>query len=242
MSGKHMRRSNWLSFLMIASSPVILAAQEPQGVPLAGWPYSTNMPLKQVGPGLFEIGKVRLDKDRKTISFPAVLNMNEALIEYLVVTSAGKVHESLLRTDTEPWHVHLAMLLLGAQGAGTNSFPEDHNRPLPGDKISIEVSWKARGKEKRHRAEELVYDRTKKSAMRKSQWIYTGSKVIDGTFIAQRDGSVISLIEDAEALVNNPLPGRDNDDNWQVNAVGFPPLESSVQVTIKLEAPKASRE
>lgn len=199
----------------------------------------TNLPLKQIGPGIFELGKVRLDKERRTVSFPAVVNMNEALIEYLVVTSAGKVHESLLRTEAEPWHVHVAMLLLGAKGAGTNSFPDAHPQPLPGEKVSIELSWNVGGKKKNHRAEEFVYDQAGRSIMRRGPWIYTGSKVFEGTFIAQRDGSVVSLIEDRDALINNPRPGRDNDDNWQVNGKGLPPLESRVEVTIRLEGTSA---
>ena len=216
-----------------------VAAEETPGSSVTTSASVTNLPLKQIGPGIFELGKVRLDKQRRTVSFPAVVNMNEALLEYLVVTSAGKVHESLLRTDTEPWHVHVAMLLLGAKGAGTNDFPEDHIKPLPGDKVSIELSWKAGRKEKRHRAEEFVYDRAKKTTMRRGPWIYTGSRVFEGVFIAQRDGSLVSLIEDGDALINNPRLGRDDDDNWQVHGKGLPPLESLVEVTIRLEEPPA---
>jgi hypothetical protein len=220
-----------LNFLL---SGAAMSAQDAFGSTASNSMATTNVPLKQIGPGIFELGKVRLDKNGRMISFPAVVNMNEALIEYLVVTSAGKVHESLLRTDAEPWHIHVAMLLLGAKGAGTNSFPEDHIKPLPGERVGIELSWKIGGKEKRHRAEEFILDRSKKSAMGKGFWIYTGSQVFEGIFIAQRDGSVVSLIEDPDALINNPRPGRDNDDNWQVDAKGLPPLESPVEVTIRL--------
>jgi len=101
---------------------------------------ATNQPLKQIGPGIFELGKVRLDKGRRAVSFPAALNMNDGPVEYLIVTTSGKTHESLLRTDVEPYHIHLAMLLLGATGAGTNSFPEDSAKPLPGDTIDLELS------------------------------------------------------------------------------------------------------
>lgn len=218
-------------------SCTVVSAQELPGSGPTSSASATNAPLKQIGPGIFQMGKVRLDKERRTVSFPAVLNMNEALIEYLVVTSYGKVHEGLLRTEAEPWHIHLAMLLLGGKGAGTNSFPEDHTKPLPGDTVSIQITWKINGKEKRYRAEELVYDRQKKSAMRKGPWIYTGSTMSEGIFIAQRDGSIVSLIEDGQALINNPRPGRDNDDNWQVRGRDLPPVESPVEVTIKLEGP-----
>jgi hypothetical protein len=201
---------------------------------------STNQPLRQIGPGLFELGKVRLDKERRAVSFRAVLNMNEGAIEYLIVTVSGKTHESLLRTEAEPYHIHLAMLLLGAAGAGTNSFPEDNSKPLPGDKVGIELSWKARGKEKRRRAEELVFNQQTRSAMSKGDWVYNGSMVFEGTFIAQQDGSIASVMVDPDALINNPRPGRENDKIWSIIPKGLPPLDSPVQVTIQLQDRKGS--
>ena len=208
------------------------------GLPTHATGSSTNLPLKQIGPGLFELGQVRLDKRQKTVSFPAVMNLNEGVIEYLVVTSSGKTHESLLRTDAQPYHLHLALLLLDAKGAGTNSFPEDNARPLPGDKVTLEVSWRTGGKEKRHRAEELVHDRKTKSPMSKGAWVHNGSRIVEGTFMAQQDGSIISLISDPEALINNPRPGREDDDNWQVSSSALPPLNAPVQVTIRLPSTK----
>lgn len=206
-----------------------------QALTLAPAAAPTNAPVKQLSPGVFEIGKVRLDKRQRTVSFPAVLNMNQALIEYLVVTSSGKTHESLLRTDVEPYQIHLAMLLLGAKGAGTNAFPESNALPLPGDKVAIELSWETGGKEKRCRAEELVYNRQAKSAMVRGDWVYNGSRMVEGSFVAQQIGSIVSVIVDPDALINNPRPGREDDEIWEIKETGLPRLETPVQVTIKLK-------
>jgi hypothetical protein len=192
-------------------------------------------PLKQIGPGLFELGGVRLDKAQRAISFPAVLNMNTNLIEYLIVTTFGKTHESLLRTEVAPYQIQVALLLLGARGAGTNDFPENHARPLPGDKVGIELSWKVDGNTKLRRAEECVRNRQTQSPASTGPWIYNGSRMVEGVFIAQELGSIVSLIEDTDALINNPRPGRDNDEIWEIKSEGLPPLNSPVQVTIKLE-------
>src|SRR5437899_1124612 len=67
--------------------------------------------------------------------------------------------------DAEPYHIQLALLLLGATGAATNAFPDDHRQPLPGEPTSIELNWRIGGKEKRSRAEEFVYDLQSKSVM-----------------------------------------------------------------------------
>src|SRR3954467_6550095 len=63
---------------------------------------SRNAPLREIGPGIFQLGDIRIDKHKRTVSFPAVLNLRQGAMEYLMVSSWGKVHESILRTETEP--------------------------------------------------------------------------------------------------------------------------------------------
>jgi hypothetical protein len=194
----------------------------------------TNAPLKQIRAGIFELGQVRFDKDKRTVSFPASVNMREGNIEYVVVTATGKTHESLLRTTIEPYHLQLAFLLLGAKGAGTNALPEDPARPLPGEKVEIEFNWNAGGRTNSFRAEEFVLDRKANGPARRDSWIYTGSRLREDGFAAQLDGSIVSLITDADALINNPRPGREDDDNWLVRTNNLPALHAPVEVTIRL--------
>src|SRR5438876_190024 len=78
----------------------------------------SNAPLKEIQPGIFHLADVKIDKRQRTVSFPAVMNLRQGAMEYFLVTSWGKVHESILRTDTEPFRIHVAMLLLGAKDAG----------------------------------------------------------------------------------------------------------------------------
>ena len=130
--------------------------------------------------------------------------------------------------------VALALLLLGAKGAGTNSFPADPAQPLAGDKIAIELSWDANGTEQRHRAEDFVLNLQTRSRMSRGAWAYNGSAVSQNKFLAQEIGSIASVMEDPDALINNPRPGRENDKIWQVSPEGLPPLSSELRVTIKL--------
>jgi hypothetical protein len=220
-----------LAALMAFSSSFAWAGPVSSGSPARA---AAKAELKTIAPGIFELGKVRLDKNRRCISFPAAINMNQALVEYLVVTSTGKTHESLLKTDAEPYHIHTAMLLLGAKGSQGQAFPEDKTKPIPGDALKIEISWEQKGERKTFRAEDWILDQTTKKAVSPGEWIYVGSRFEDGFFAAQREGSIISLIEDPDALINNPRPGRDNDDNWRIKSAGLPPLDSAVEVTIYL--------
>lgn len=218
-----------------------LAAQEPAPAPAPPSATATNLPIKTVAPGVFELGLVRFDKPQRSVSIPAFVNLREGVIEYLLVTSNGKTHESVLRTDAEPYHIHVALLLLGARGAQTNALPLDPALPLPGDAVTVEVVWKKRKKEIRARAETLVFDRKRKQPLSKGDWTYNGSRLREDGFAAQSDGSVIALITDPDALVNNPRPGREDDDAWLAKAKNLPAFNEPVQVVITLSASPGSK-
>ncbi|MDB6028368.1 MAG: hypothetical protein JWM68_4591 [Verrucomicrobiales bacterium] len=196
----------------------------------------TNTAITKIDAGIFQIGKVRLDKNKRTVSFPASVNMREGNIEYLLVHTTGKVHESLFKTETEPYHLKVAMLLLGAKGGVVKTkTPEKKTSEISGDRVDLFVTWKTNETEMKFRAEDLVMDVETKATAARGNWIYNGSRIIDGTFLAQRDGSFVSTIADPDALVNNPRPGRDNDDAWLVNTTNTPPVNTSVQIIFQLQ-------
>jgi hypothetical protein len=204
---------------------------------LAGAQPTNEPSVRPIGPGRFQVGQVTLDKQTRSVTFPGVVNQTEAIIEYLVVTRDGKLHESLLRTDVSPKEIHVAMLLLDAKGGGTSAVPEDPLKPIRGDPVIIEVSWKEKGREKRLRAEELVFNTQTKTNLAKGVWVYNGSLLENGAFMADREGSIVSLITDPFALVNNPRPGRDNDDLCEVNTNTVPALDTRVEVKFILQLP-----
>jgi hypothetical protein len=206
-------------------------------LPAEGAPgQTTNQSrIRQVSPGVFEIGKVRMEKATRSVSFPAVVNMTEAIVEYLVVTRDGKVHESLLRTDVSPKDIHVAMLLLDVKGAGTNVVPQDPLKPIPGEPVIIEVSWKDKTDERRMRAEQLIWNTQTKTNLSRGPWVYNGSVIENGVFMAEPEGSIMSLITDPFALINNPRPGRDNDDLCEVNSKAVPALDTPVEVRITVQ-------
>jgi hypothetical protein len=202
----------------------------------------TNPPLRTISPGVFEMGSVRIDKPQRSISFPAELNMNRGLMEYFLVTDYGKTHESVLRTKVAPYNIHVAMLLLGAKGetnqlatAPQSTISNPSKKVLPGNKISIAISWTADGKEIRHTAEELIFNQDAHSVMKPGEWVYNGSAIWSGTFLAQREGSIASLVTDPSALINYTGPGHDNDHIWTLNTNSLPPFDLPLQVTVRLE-------
>jgi hypothetical protein len=218
-------------------------------------PAPTNNPLTQISRDIFQLGAVRLDKNRKTVQFPAQLNMKEGVVEYLLVNVRGKTYESLLSTDIEPYYIQLAMLLIGGKGApptaailNAPSQPFHVNRPagatnlppvlaIPGDPVTIELAWQSANGRQLLRAEDCMINLTTRTNVSHGPWTYNGSRVINGIFVAQREGSIVAMIDDIDAIVNNPRPGSDNDQIWQINSKVVPPTNTPVEVTFTLETP-----
>jgi hypothetical protein len=142
------------------------------------------------------------------------------------------------------------MLLLGVKGASTNeedtievpggiiSHPSGA-RP-PGDTVTLEVEWLAKGKPMRKHAGELIFNHKSHSPLRKGDWVYNGSFMAGTSFLAQREGSIVSLVTDPEALINNAAPGHDQDTIWTPNTNSLPATDS-VEVIIKLADRKPER-
>jgi hypothetical protein len=76
---------------------------------------------------------------------------------------------------------------------------------------------------------------TGKPAARGS-WNYNGSRVVDGIYMAQQQGSIVAMVDDVDAMVNNPRKGHENDQVWEVRSNAVPKLNTKVMVRFRLEA------
>lgn len=199
---------------------------------------TTNAHFKQTAPGIYQLGLVTLNRKLNEVTFPASVNQTQGPVEYVLVSTQGKLHESVLKTEAEPYHIHLGMLLLDAKGAPKNSMSQLNTDAIPGDAIEVWVNVKPPGQEKKLRAESLVWNTSTSNALAIGDWTYSGSRVIDGTFLAQRDRSLIAIIKDIDALINHPGTTAQKDENWQVNTRLCPPLDTPVEVVLKLKPAK----
>ncbi|MEI7728395.1 MAG: YdjY domain-containing protein [Verrucomicrobiota bacterium] len=228
-----------LCLLTCLAGNALVGGPMPLGNPSANsMAVLTNSRVRQVGPGTYQVGIVKLEKAKNTITFPAQINMREGIVEYALVSSQGKLHESVLQTEAEPYHIHVAMLLLGAKGSPKELREEDFLRNIPGDKVTIQVAWKVDGVEKNAPLESWILDKILEKPMKAGEWTYNGSRTVEAVFLAQRERSIIALIADPDALVNNPRTYREKDDNWTGNPEACPPVGTPVQVSIKIQPQK----
>ena len=154
---------------------------------------------------MYAIGVLRLEQSEKLITFPAYLNMERGLLEYLLVTKEGPTHESLLAADFPPSDLHMAMLLLGAKGglapagAPPSQITAEYLKnapPLTGDRISLAVSWKDKdGAEKSAPAEDLLMQLDTKKTAPRGPWLYNGSHFgPGGRFVADEEGLFVAMV------------------------------------------------
>jgi hypothetical protein len=194
----------------------------------------TNLPVRALSGGLFQVGQVTLNKSNRTVNFPATVNLRDETVEYAVVHKTGKTHESIFRTEARPQDIHVALLLLGVKPVMTNLFGVDGKALPPGEKVFIEMSWNNEGARVSHALEDLVLNRETHKTLSRGAWIYNGSNFSEGAFTAQRDGSIVSIHIDPDALINNPRPGRENDDLHVPNAAKLPAIGTPVEIVIRV--------
>jgi hypothetical protein len=173
--------------------------------------------IRESGPDELQIGSVRLNKRKRTISFPAKVAEKERPLEYALVHESGKTHEALLSTAAAIQDVHVAALLLDANGQA----------PV------IEVTWRKHGGEAKVLLHEMI---GMKDGSLDAVWRYNGSVFIHGGFAASREGSLVALMNDPSALVNHPAAGAlMKDDVFFAQRAKLPP--DGVQVTVVMTFP-----
>jgi len=234
----------WI-LLLSAFGPVQGAAFHPAPPDTTGVSGPTNeaalkheLNVQQTGSNTFRIGRIEFDKAERAISIPARVRLRNQVVEYALVTEQGKAYEALFTTDARPMDIHLAFLLLGT---GVAQLTDDPGKPIgvpETNAITIEVSW-TNDQPAHFALSDLVcltsgHPDPAAPAMRVEKWFYNGSVFDRAGFAAQREGSIISLIIDPVALVNNPGTDRGNDDIHFPNARLLPPEGTPVRIIARV--------
>ena len=185
-------------------------------------------------------GLVSVDAATRSLSFPAWVNMDDLTIEYAVVARHGKTHESLLATEARPRDVHLGALLLGLKPSTNLGAMDQPLGSVPAEAaVEMDVAWSAGDREVTRPLHELVAlqrsngNGAASPLLSPGPWLYNGSLLHEGRFVAEDEGSIVSLIHDPAALVNNPRADRADDEIHQPNQAALPPKGTVVKVTLR---------
>lgn len=238
---------SWISFILPShhSSLLALGILFPlvcfAALPPESTPPSADRPIvKPLGNSVYQLGAILLNTETKRLSFPAQVNQTNQVLEYALVSDYGKTHESLLSTSVSPKELQVALLLMGLKASETLG---DTNRPIRTRRnawLRIYVDGESSGVQFSNRLESWIGIGTKDSdkllsGLMNSNWVYTGSIIDHGKFVAQEEGSIVTLIRDPAAMISNPAPDREDDDIHYVNASVVPPKKTPVRVTFEIQ-------
>lgn len=189
------------------------------------------------GPNRYRIGTVTFDSKRRIVTIPAVVNMENGAVEYLLVTNQGKTHEAVFRTDAKAEEVHLACLLLGMR-----PLEEGRVDAPAANGVKVSVEWDTNGPMAEYPLSAMVATHATEEGKSNGQqlvngpWTYTGSRTDAGGFAAAREGSIIALILDSVALLGRQRDGSTKDQVYEPNRQVLPPKDSPVRIVLTLPA------
>lgn len=219
----------YILLILFFSSSLALKAESNQ----------SRMPsLKKIGEDKFRFGEVMIDQKNRILEFNATSNQRNGLIEYALVHESGKTHEALFRTKVRPQILHASLLLL-KQPVESRFFEnlwseEPIKLDLGKSRIRTEVQWDQNGTLHTSSLEELSLNTKDKSSLREDAFIFTGSRKIEGTYLAELSGSMIAVYADEEAVINSSDHDSNNDDVWIANEKQMPELETPVRIRFLL--------
>ena len=183
---------------------------------------TTKPEIIKISDNILKVGDILIDIPTKAISMQGEVNMSDGLVEYLACTAEGKLHESVLKVNADPFHIQISLLLLGLKpGNRPIDFQGAPQTPC-GAPVKILVSWDKNGEKKEYLAEQLIENRALGQTVDKMQWVFTGSVVMDGHYMAQMEGTVAAIFHDPSALFDHTLDSGNDDTLFFANKKVLP--------------------
>ena len=195
--------------------------------------------ISEINPGQFKFGQILIEKEIREFSLPAICNQTSGLIEYALVHDQGKTHESLFRTPVSPKLIHATFLLLKenpqpsffklmeSRGADIAQIPT----------IQIFVEWEQNGTSYKEEINTMIKNQSAERMLSQNAFVFTGSKVIEGVYLAEEDGSIVAVYHDSRSTLNSRDEESNSDDVWLPYVEKMPPKE--LPVTIRFQLPYA---
>ena len=182
------------------------------------------------------LGSVKLDAENRWLIVSGFVNQVEGAIELLACGPGGKTHESVFVLYAKPVDIQTGLLLLGFK----------HGPPMPGlgmgpplgDPVQLHVFWNVDGIEQVSPAESFIRDYKTGKTVRHGAWIYNGSKVENGYFLANAEDSLIASYWDPWAIINLQADVGADDERLMGDRQAVPPLHTPIILLISPDVSK----
>lgn len=206
--------------------------------------------IERLDEARIKLGEITIDRKIQEVVLPAKINLTQGILEYYAVASGGKLHEAILEILVEPSHLHLALILAGYESSEYGpQDPKTYQRPLlkQGSLLRIYVRWTTQQAQQQWLpASVWLYDRSIEQAPQPLTYIFQGSRVYQGKYIADLDRSVIGLIPDETVVLAATLdkgnPYRGDANGYEAHSSVIPPKGTKIELVIRPASPQDKEE
>jgi hypothetical protein len=194
--------------------------------------------MQRLANGDIQFGELTLHRSAGEISFPATMVLGSGVLEVVIATPSGRLHESLLSADVSPLQFQAMLYLLGL---GNGPRLPDPVTGRQGDLVDIEVAWTGDdGTVTREPVEQWIHDTRVNGPMKRLGWVFVGSTMRDGAFLAEVEGNICVCYSVGSTILDSPDPESIDDTLFVVNEKQKSPgVGAQVRVYI---VPRKSRE
>ena len=125
---------------------------------------------------------------------------------------------------------YMPPLLLSKAKAFENYFTNQNDsnftvRDLSKHILKIEVSWDANGSSFSRNIRDFYFNQNDINNKPEAKiFLFTGSRMIEKTFMAEHTGSILGVYMDPDAIINSIESNSDNDELWLAKKSTMPPL------------------
>ncbi|MFM2171088.1 MAG: hypothetical protein RI957_1317 [Verrucomicrobiota bacterium] len=210
----------------------------------AGNPAEKPKMLK-LADGRMKYGEIEFDPKTRQVRIPCSVNMNDGLLEFAVVHENGKIHESLLITQCSPTDINVVMKLLRyvaseelyaiekEPGVLTDRFPEVAEATKKAARVNLSIEWQQDGKAQKAALADWIIQAATNKPMNQEPWVYGGSMVYDGAFLAEQTGDIASIFVSRGSLLLYPGKDNFNDEAWLAHTKRMPAQGTKVHFIIQ---------
>lgn len=186
--------------------------------------------VKRLPNGDMTIGKLHLHAASRQISFPAIFQEGSTVLEAIIVTPTGRLHEALLKADVSPLQLQFMLYLLNLNNGARLKTDAGKRGAL----IDIDIKWRnPDGQLVREPVENWVRDDRSKKTMKRIGWVFTGSIVKGGRFLATEEGNICINYSVGSTILDSPDPQSRDDTILFLNEDHkLPPPGTEVRVVL----------
>lgn len=164
--------------------------------------------------GDVRIGLVTVHPLSREISFPATYNLRQGILEVLIATPEGRLHESLLRSAARPLQLQTALILLGLRNGARlpgGAVPQ-------GDIVDLELEWRRPdGTLVRLPVEQWIHDTKTNQPSARFGWVFTGVTFSNGVANAEIEGNLVVNYAVGDTVLDLPDAAGGDDTRFVVN-------------------------